>query len=123
MATVTGKIAAIITSTKLALNVGEKEGVRVGDIVVVFDAMTVDDPDGGPALGTVLNAKVRLAVTEVQPRLSVAVVTDTYRSGATRFRKTLTTTAVTGLVRSAASVHVAIGDTVEVSSPPEPSAQ
>jgi hypothetical protein len=69
-----GKVARILTSRQLALNVGEQDGVRVGMLFEVLDPKGEDikDPDSGEVLGSVPRPKVRVRVTHVEQKLSLA---------------------------------------------------
>lgn len=69
-----GKVARILNSRDLAINVGSKDGVVVGMHFDVLDPKGEDikDPDTGEVLGSVERPKVRVQVVKVQERLSVA---------------------------------------------------
>lgn len=69
-----GKVARILDSRKLVLNIGTKAGVSVGMEFDVRDPKGADitDPDTKEVLGSVLRPKVRVKVISVQERLSVA---------------------------------------------------
>ncbi len=75
MSEVEAKVAAIISEAYLALNAGAKTGVEVDDIVQLFRAVEVVDPETQEPLGRVNLPKLTLRITQVQERLSVAVVT------------------------------------------------
>jgi hypothetical protein len=69
-----GKVARILNSRELAMNVGSKDGVAVG---MKFDVLEpkgeeIKDPDTGEVLGSLSRPKVRVRVKSVQDRLSVA---------------------------------------------------
>lgn len=74
-----GKVARVLNSRELAINVGTKHGVRVGMLFDVLDQTGEDirDPDTDELLGSILRPKVRVRVTSVQEGLSVA---STYRT-------------------------------------------
>lgn len=74
-----GKVARILNSRELALNIGSRDGVEIGMRFDVLDATGEDirDPDSGEVLGSVERPKVRVKITRVEPRLSVA---STFRS-------------------------------------------
>ena len=74
-----GKVARILNSRELALNIGSRHGVEVDMVFEVFDASEEDimDPDTGMTIGSVYRPKVRVRVLEVQDRISVA---STYKS-------------------------------------------
>jgi hypothetical protein len=81
MAEVEAKVAAIITSSQVAFNVGENSGVRKGDSIVIYRTVEVQDPDTKESLGGVIVPKLNLQVVLVQPKMCVAEVTDTVESG------------------------------------------
>ncbi|MEA2563418.1 MAG: hypothetical protein QOH06_4922 [Acidobacteriota bacterium] len=69
-----GKVARVLNSRELAINVGSQNGVRVG---MKFDVMdpkgeNITDPDTGEILGSLARPKVRIEVTQVTERVSVA---------------------------------------------------
>ncbi len=74
-----GKVARILNSRELAINVGSADGVVVGMYFDILDAKGEDitDPESGEVLGSVERPKVRVRVIKVQDRLSVA---STYRA-------------------------------------------
>ena len=69
-----GKVARILTSRDLVINVGSRSGVVVGMRFEVMDTkgQDVPDPDTGELLGSIERPKVRVEVSKVQERLSVA---------------------------------------------------
>jgi hypothetical protein len=69
-----GKVARILTSRELVINVGMREGVTVGMYFDVMDPKGEDvtDPDTLEVLGSIPRPKVRVQVTTVQERLAVA---------------------------------------------------
>jgi hypothetical protein len=69
-----GKVARILNSRELAINVGSKDGVVVGMHFDVLDPKGEDikDPDTGEILGSLERPKVRVQVVKVQDSLSVA---------------------------------------------------
>jgi hypothetical protein len=75
-----GKVARILTSRELVINVGSNDGVEIGMYFDVLDPKGDDikDPDSGEVLGSVERPKVRVKVTKVQERLSVASTYKTY---------------------------------------------
>lgn len=74
-----GKVARILSSRELALNIGAKHGVRLGMRFDVLDRKGegITDPETHEELGSVIRPKVRVKVTLVEDRLSVA---STYRT-------------------------------------------
>lgn len=69
-----GRVARILNSRELAINVGSAQGVRVGMLFDVLDPKGDDirDPETAEILGSIERPKVRVKVTSVQDRLSVA---------------------------------------------------
>ncbi len=69
-----GKVARVLNSRELVLNVGTKVGVGVGAVFEVLDRKgeQIVDPDSGRILGSVDRPKVRVRVTSVQDELCVA---------------------------------------------------
>jgi hypothetical protein len=68
------KVARVLNSREIAINVGKDHGVVVG---MLFDVMNpkgedIKDPDTGEVLGSLLRPKVRVKVTQVQDKLAVA---------------------------------------------------
>ena len=74
-----GKVARILNSRELALNIGSKHGVEVDMVFDVLDASAEDirDPDTGMTIGSIYRPKVRVRVLEVQESICVA---STYKS-------------------------------------------
>jgi hypothetical protein len=68
-----GKIAQVLNSRELALNIGSDHGVRVGMLFDVLDPKGEDiiDPDTGAVLGSLARPKVRIKIISVQSKLSV----------------------------------------------------
>jgi hypothetical protein len=69
-----GKVARILNSREMVLNVGTRDGVAVGMRFEVMDAKGEDvcDPDTGELLGSVERPKVGVEIFKVQQRLAVA---------------------------------------------------
>ena len=69
-----GKVAQILNSRELVINVGSNSGVVIGMRFEVMDAKGEDvrDPATGELLGSVERPKVRVEISKVQERLSVA---------------------------------------------------
>ena len=69
-----GKVAQILNSREVALNLGLDDGVEIG---MLFDIVTpkghdITDPVTGDVLGSLDRPKVRVKIVSVQDRLSVA---------------------------------------------------
>ena len=69
-----GKVAQILDSRQIAINVGSLKGVTVDMVfkVVNPEGEQIRDPDTDEILGSVESPKIRVRVTEVQDKLSVA---------------------------------------------------
>lgn len=69
-----GKVARVLDARHLVINVGTTHGVSVGMYFDVLDARgdEIKDPDTGDVLGSIDRPKVRVLVTKVQDKLSVA---------------------------------------------------
>ena len=69
-----GKVARILNSRELALNVGSDQGVRLGMLFDVTDPNLeeITDPDTNEVLGSLERPKARVKVVEVQGRLARA---------------------------------------------------
>lgn len=69
-----GKVAKILNSRELVINLGAKDGVAVGMYFDVLDPNGEDilDPDTGEILGSINRPKIRVKVAKVQERLSLA---------------------------------------------------
>lgn len=74
-----GKVARILNSRELALNVGLEHGVELDMLFDVLDTNSenIQDPDTGAEIGSLYRPKVRVKVVDVQEKISVA---STYRS-------------------------------------------
>ena len=73
-----GKVARVLNTREIALNVGTAHDVYVGMYFDVIDVHeNIVDPDTNEVLGTIERLKVRVRVTHVQNKLSIAT---TYRS-------------------------------------------
>ena len=69
-----GKVAQILSSRELVMNVGIVDGVTVGMHFNVVKITEIEDPDTSKVLGKVERPKISLQVTEVQDKLSAASV-------------------------------------------------
>lgn len=69
-----GKVARILDTRHLVLNVGSTHGVTVGMYFDVLDPKGEDitDPDTGQILGSIERPKVRVQVIKVDEKLAVA---------------------------------------------------
>lgn len=74
-----GKIAKILNSREVALNIGGEQGVTHGMLFEILSPKGIDilDPDTGIVLGSVPMPKTRVKVNRVYDKLSVAA---TYRT-------------------------------------------
>ena len=79
--TIRGKIARVLNSREVALNIGSANGVSVGMYFDVMDPTGEDitDPDTEEILGSIERSRVRVKVIHVQERLSIASMYKTKR--------------------------------------------
>lgn len=68
-----GKVAAFVSEHEIAINVGHKDGVRVGMVFAVFSSKDAEvrDPDTGETLGTLDREIAWVQAVEVQDRMTV----------------------------------------------------
>lgn len=73
-----GKVARVLNSREIAINVGSEKGVDVGMHFDVLDPKyeNIRDPDTHELLGSIERPKVRVQIIRVQEKLSIA---STYR--------------------------------------------
>lgn len=67
-----GKVAQVLNSREIAINIGSAGGVTVGMYFDVLEPEEVMDPDSGVVLGSIERSKVRVRVSHVQEKISVA---------------------------------------------------
>lgn len=68
-----GKVAKVLTSRELAINVGSNHGVTVGMVFEVIDTFdSIIDPDTKEPLGSIERIKVKVQVTQVKEQFSLA---------------------------------------------------
>ena len=74
-----GKVARILNSREVALNIGTDHGVDLGMVFEILapNGDVIKDPDSGETLGVVNLAKTRVQIKRVSNRFAVAA---TYRS-------------------------------------------
>ena len=74
-----GKIARVLNTREIALNVGTAQGVTRGMRFDVMDTneMDITDPDTGKVLGSLERPKIRVEIIHVQEELSVAQTPET----------------------------------------------
>lgn len=79
MTLIRGKVAQILNTRELVINLGSEDGVTSGMYFDVIDpkGTDIEDPDTGETLGSIERPKVRVKVSRVETRLSMA---STYRS-------------------------------------------
>lgn len=73
-----GKVARVLNTREIALNVGTAKGVAVGMHFDVLDTrdLEIKDPDTNEVLGSFYRPKVRVKIIRVEEKLSLAT---TYR--------------------------------------------
>ena len=76
-----GKVARILNSREIAINVGSDDGVSTGMYFDVMDQNFEDirDPDTQELLGSIQRPKIRVKITKVQEKLSLASTYKTMR--------------------------------------------
>lgn len=69
-----GKVAKILTSTKLVINIGSNKGVKCGMIfdVIVPKGQEIRDPDTDELLGSIDRPKIQVKIEDVWEKFSVA---------------------------------------------------
>ncbi len=74
-----GKVARILSSRELALNIGSEHGVEPDMLFDVLDPSSenIRDPDSQMVIGSIYRPKVRVKIVVVKDKISVA---STYRS-------------------------------------------
>ena len=74
-----GKVARVLNKREIAINIGSNHGVTIGMYFDVMDVNETDiiDPDTNKVLGSIERPVVRVKVTHIQEKLSVA---STYKS-------------------------------------------
>lgn len=74
-----GKVARVLNTREIAINVGTAQGVTLGMRFDVMDTneMDITDPDTGKVLGSLERPKVRVEIIHVQRDLSVAQTSET----------------------------------------------
>ena len=84
---ITGKIARILNSREVALNIGKEQGVQSGMLFEILspNQSEIRDPDTGAMLGSVALPKVKVMITRVQDKVSVASTYRTKRVDVRRF--------------------------------------
>ena len=80
-APIRGKVARILNSREIVINIGSKDQVTVGMRFEVMDTKghEVKDPDTGELLGSIERPKVSVKITKVQDRLSLASTYKTFK--------------------------------------------
>ena len=69
-----GKVARVLNSREVAINRGERDGVKLGMVFSILGGTSseVIDPDTGEVLGSIDRPKVRVRVKVLKDRISVA---------------------------------------------------
>ena len=91
-----GRVAQIISSRELVINIGSIQGVEPKMIFAVLAESPLDikDPISGESLGVIDREKVRVEATDVQENLTIC---RTYRAKATSGRVSATSILMSGL--------------------------
>lgn len=71
---ITGKVAKILDNRTLIINVGSSNGVKLGMKFLISSATNseVKDPDTGQVIGEVAIPKIKVSVTRVDEKYSIA---------------------------------------------------
>ncbi len=67
-----GKVAQVLNSREIAINIGSASGVSAGMYFDVLEPEDIKDPDTDEKLGVIDRPKVRVRVSYVQEKMSVA---------------------------------------------------
>ncbi len=78
---VEAKVATVIPPHDIAVNVGSSSGVKMGDKVVVYFPVTINDPESQEQLGVVEYTRGHYRVSLVGKGFAVASITDRAPSG------------------------------------------
>jgi len=78
-----GKVAALVNSRELVINIGSVDGVEVGMVFSVLSGTPIKilDPDTAEEIGEIDREKVRVKTIEVKPRMSICKTYKTYTVG------------------------------------------
>lgn len=72
MADIIAKLAQIVTPTQLAFNAGSNKGVKLGDNVIFYRNVNIEDPDSKEPLGSVRVPRLMLKVSFLEDTFCVA---------------------------------------------------
>jgi len=78
------KIAKIVSPTVLAITAGSEKEVKVGDNAIVYRLEEIYDPDSEELIQTLVMTRLRLRITSVFSKVSLAEVTDRVSHTTTR---------------------------------------
>jgi hypothetical protein len=75
-----GKVAAILNEYSIAINIGKNDGVKQGMVFAVVGNRPIVDPDSAKILGQYEYDKVKVTVSKVDDKYSVAeTIASVYR--------------------------------------------
>ena len=119
MTSISAKVAAIITESQVAFNIGSDVGVKIGDTATYYESMTIKDPDSHETLGTIGVERLRFRIDHVQEKLSTGAVTTlqhNVRTGVASSRR-MQIAASKIEEETGVSIKLAVGDrvTIEIS--------
>lgn len=81
--TIGGKVAKILNGRELIINRGSEAGVEPEmKFKVLEERVEITDPDTGNNLGTLEREKIRIRITEVQPKFAIGRTYETYQTSA-----------------------------------------
>ena len=85
-----GRVAAVLNTRELAINIGSQAGVLIGmKFRVLEPEESVCDPDTQEIIGYVQREKIRVKVVELQEKLAVGRTYETYPTVGIDFRPAL----------------------------------
>jgi hypothetical protein len=77
-----GNVAEILNIREVALNIGKNHGVTIGmKFKIVDKSHEIKDPNTGEIIGNIDREKIRVKVTEIQDKLSIARTYETFSEG------------------------------------------
>ena len=78
---VNGKVTNILNARELVINRGSDAGVQLDMVFKVMeDQVEITDPDTRIRLGTLEREKIRIKITEIQPKFAIGRTYETYQT-------------------------------------------
>jgi len=79
-----GRVAAVLNTRELAINIGSQAGVQIGmKFQVLHPEENVSDPDTQEIIGHLQREKIRVKVVEVRERMAICSTYETFQTGGT----------------------------------------